>query len=136
MKIFVDLLFHILFAASFKGGHLFKFSKYFTDENAVKELGINILNLKEHQVNTVLNKNHGKNITNAAHDILVIWRNQYEDTEKACNDLLKSLEKNKKGKLCGKLKKILGHHDTAKKSGLFILIDLRFLQKIIFSFRK
>ena len=126
MKKGIKNLFHLFFSASLENHHLLDFSNYFTDKSEFMDLGMKILNLKDYDVERTLT-NEGNDIRISTYKILKKWRVWYGDGAKALDDLLQSLKKGGKEKLCTELKKIVGQAhtqgcDIKKQSGLFFFI--------------
>ena len=71
---------------------LFNLSERFTDESSVQTLGIKVLKIRQHEVDSVWNK-HKQNANLAAHELLKNFARKYESRQKAQKDLQDGLRK-------------------------------------------
>ena len=67
-------------------------SKWVTDPVKLKDLGFNVLMVKDDKIQAALH-NHNNSIHDAAHDILSEWRDQYYTREEAYNSLYRGLRR-------------------------------------------
>ena len=90
---------------------MWKVSKWVTGTEKLKDLGLNVLKFENNVIQTALT-NHRPNITNAAHDVLSKWRDQYYTQEEAYHSLYKGLKERKMNQWATQLRQLARESDV------------------------
>ena len=81
--------------------HLWELAQRITTRQELLDLGLKVLGLPQHQVNSALTNN--RDVDLAAHHILQIWYRQYTSSIEAYTDLYTSLKQCGKSQLAAQL---------------------------------